>query len=115
MSLESYKLIHFISLILVTSSLGVSYFCKPPEKWSKYLGIIASLFLMIAGMGLLARIMPGLSWPIWIKIKLGIWLTIAISGPMLAKRLTKYRGHAFIFLMLLFSIAIMLAVYKPLF
>lgn len=68
---------------------------------------------MVTGMGLLAKMMPGQSWPLWVNIKIGIWLTIAVSGPMMAKRLTKHRGIAFSFLMILFVTAISLAVLKP--
>jgi hypothetical protein len=83
MSTEFYKIAHFFSLVVVTSCLGVSFFYKPSQKWAKYLGIGSSFILMIAGMGLIAKTMPGQSWPLWVKLKIGIWLTIAISGPMM--------------------------------
>ena len=113
MNYEFYRLIHFITLIIVTASLGVSYFGNPPKKWAKYLGMSASLLLMIAGMGLLAKTMPGQPWPLWAKMKIGIWAIIALAGPIMAKRLTVYRGVAFSSLLILFTIAITLAVYKP--
>ena len=113
MSIEFYKLTHFISLITATSCLGISYFSSPPQKWAKYLGISASLLLMISGMGLLAKIMPGLAWPSWVNVKIGIWLTVAISGPLMANRLTKFRPIIFSVLMILFVTAIIFAVLKP--
>lgn len=113
MSYDFYLLTHLISLVAVIACLGVSYFANPPNKWAKYLGMSASLILMIAGMGLIAKTMQGQTWPLWIKFKIGIWATIAISGPIMAKRLTTYRGIVFSVLMFLFVIAISLVVLKP--
>lgn len=111
MSFEIYKAIHIISLIVVTACLGIGYFA--PRKWAKMLGMTASLLLMIAGMGLLAKAYAGQNWPTWVIIKIFIWLVVAISGPMMAKRLTKYRAQAFFFLIFLLTVAICLAIFKP--
>ena len=112
-SYEYYKILHLLFLIVVTACLGIGYFCNPPKKWARNLGMTASFLLMVAGMGLLARLYPGQPWPVWAKIKLGIWLVVAVSGPMLAKRLTNYKGQAFSGLMVLLFIAICLAILKP--
>ena len=112
MSIEFYKLFHFISLITVTSCLGVSYFSNPPQKWAKFLGISASLLLMITGMGLIAKMMPAQAWPSWVNFKIGIWSVIAISAPIMASKLTKFRGIAFSALMILFITAVVFEVLK---
>lgn len=113
MSYEFYKLLHLVCLVLVVSCLGISYFCKPPLKWARLLGMTASFLLMVAGMGLLVKAYGGQPWPLWVQVKLGIWLVLAVAGPMMAKRLTKNRGYAYSFLMCLFVGAIYLAVFRP--
>ena len=115
MSFEVYRLLHFVCLIVLTSCLGVSFFSKTPQKWAKILGMTASFILMVAGMGLIARTMAGQPWPMWVKMKLALWTVIAISAPIMAKRLTNNRGIAFSVVMLLLVVAVSLAVFKPMF
>lgn len=113
MSAEIYKLIHIFCLITVTACLGVGYLGAKPNKVVRILGMTASMILMVAGMGLLARNYTGMPWPNWVKAKLVIWGVIAIGGPIMAKRLTQFKGVAFSFFMGLFGVAIWLVVYKP--
>ena len=111
MSYEFYKIIHLVSLVLVAACLGVSYFSETPKKWARILGMSSSLLLLVAGMGMLAR--KGFGWPMWINLKLVIWLILAVAGPIMARKLQSNRGKAFSFLMVLFTAAILLVVLKP--
>lgn len=115
MSYDVYKSLHLISLIIVTSCLGISFFSTVPKKWVKILGSIASLLIFVGGMGLIARIgvSHGQPWPLWIKAKVGIWLVIATLSPILAKRVKNYRPQAFFALLVLFVAAILVAIIKP--
>ena len=72
MSYEFYKVVHLMCLILVVSCLGIGFFSGTPRKWARMLGMGSSLFLFIAGFGLLAKgnFSP---WPLWVKIKIVIF------------------------------------------
>ena len=70
-------------------------------------------------MGLIIRALglthgSGEPWPWWIKIKLGLWLVIAVASPILYKRVPEHkRPLAGTILMAAIFTAIALAVYKP--
>lgn len=111
MSYEFYKVIHILCLITIGSCVGMGFFVRPPMKWSKILGGLMSLFLLVSGMGLLARI--GGKFEPWVIGKLVIWLILAISVPVLGKRLQKKQVLAYSGVLALFTVAIYLAVNKP--
>lgn len=115
MPYTTYKILHILCLLLTASFLSVSFLCNYKEKWVKILSGIFSFLILVSGFGLLARL--GFShgevdWPLWVKIKLGIWLVIAVGAPILSKRLTKYRIPVFFAFIGLFTVAIALAVFK---
>lgn len=114
-SYSFYKLVHLFSVIffLALISLQISI----PEKNKKlsiYSGIL-SLFVLVGGMGLLARlgISHGGGWPLWASLKLFIWLLIAVTFPIFIKRMPKYKVYLWYPLIILALVAIYLAVYKP--
>ncbi|MFT5387181.1 MAG: putative membrane protein SirB2 [Candidatus Omnitrophota bacterium] len=114
MPYTTYKILHIVCLLLTTSFLSVSFLCTYNEKWIKITSGIVSLLILVTGFGLLAKLgFNDVSWPLWVKIKLTIWLLIAGGAPVLAKRLTKNRGLAFVILMGLFGLATAVAVLKP--
>jgi len=88
-SYEFYKVIHLSSIFLFIVTL-VALAHGPNEKLKsmKILQGITTLFIFVAGMGLLARI--GIKhaepWPLWVMAKTIIWLVVAISTPVLLKR-----------------------------
>ncbi len=114
MSYEFYKVIHLVSLILVASCLGISFFAQSQSKWPRIVGMTASFLLLVGGMGLLAKFQSHtLPWPLWVKIKLALWFVIAVAGPIMAKRLKTSRTQAFFGIISILAIGVYLAVIKP--
>lgn len=75
---------------------------------------ISSLLILVAGFGLMARI--GVShqgWPLWIYLKLGIWLVLAAATPLVLKRFPRH-SRLYLTLTLVFYLAAStIAVLKP--
>lgn len=113
MSFETYKIIHIISLLLFTASIGVSLLGGVKVKGLHISGMIGGVFILIAGMGLLARKYPGQAWPTWVWVKLVIWLVLLAGSEIMAKRLKDKRGLALSGLLGLMFVAVFLAVLKP--
>ncbi|MBT7609626.1 MAG: hypothetical protein HN576_07710 [Bacteriovoracaceae bacterium] len=111
MTYEFYKVLHIVSLICMTGCLGINFFSGTPRKWARIGSMIASFLLMVAGMGLLAK--TKLGWPTWVIAKMAIWILVAISAPIMAKRINDKKEFAFSGVLVLLSIAIILAVIKP--
>lgn len=114
MPFTTYKILHIICVLFTASFLSMSFLCNYKEKWIKITSGIVSLLIFVTGFGLMARLgFTDVAWPMWVKVKLVIWLVIAISAPILAKRLTKNRGLVYFTFMGFFAVAIALAVLKP--
>ena len=114
MSYEIYKVIHILCIIIVASGIGAQFLSDKSPKFIKILSGIASLLIMVSGMGLIARIgLPhGAPWPIWIKVKLVLWLVIAALGPIMAKRLVEKKKYGYFVMIALFLITIVVAITK---
>ena len=74
--------------------------------------------IFVAGMGLMARMGIGHgegSWPGWIIAKMALWLALAISTPVLSKRLPPtQKAKVFWLLMAVFIGIVYLVTYQPL-
>ena len=62
------------------------------------------LLILIAGFGMMARLEISHSWPLWIWIKLVIWVLLA-GYPVLLKRQQKPSGFLFFLAPILGAIA----------
>lgn len=91
MSYQVYKMIHIVSIVLFFSAYAVATVKQGSIKLEKILTGIALVLILVSGMGLIARLgMPhGAPWPLWIKLKLTIWVIIGSSGHMILKRWPK--------------------------
>jgi len=114
MDYEVYKVLHILTILLFFTSSAVTYSHSVKVKWASVIAGISSLLILISGMGLIARIgiSHGEGWPIWIKVKIAIWLLVAMGSPMIAKRFVSFKKYAYAILMALAFIAIYSAVYK---
>ena len=114
MSYEVYKVLHLVSIFFFIAGLAITFMLSDNPKFNKIVTGITSLLILVAGMGLLARI--GISMkelPTWVIPKMAIWLILAIAAPILGKRLQSKKTIALYGLLSLLSIAGVLAIYKP--
>ena len=116
MPYEFYKVLHILSILIVFSFMAVSFLHPTPPKFSKIITGVGSFFILVAGMGLLARlgVNHGEGFPVWVWAKIGLWLLISALGPVLAKRLKQEQKiWAFLGMLILASLAVVVAVFKP--
>jgi uncharacterized membrane protein SirB2 len=116
MSYEFYKVMHIGAIIIFISGLGISFLGDNTNKVNKILTGISGFILLVAGMGLKARVISKGSvepWPMWLILKVMIWTILAIGGPILSKRLKGNRGVAFYSFIVLAIAAAYMAVNKP--
>ena len=88
MSYEIYKLIHFFAIISLFLAIGTLLAFSGDKKRKKRIMILhglAVLALLVSGFGLIARLNMH-SFPSWIWLKLGIWITLGILTPILIGR-----------------------------
>lgn len=114
MSYQVYKMIHIVSIVLFFSTYAVATVKPGSIKLEKILSGIAVLLILVSGMGLVARlgIPHGEPWPLWLKVKLGIWIAIGSSGHMVLKRWPKAAGQFFWIAIALLVTASYMANYK---
>jgi uncharacterized membrane protein SirB2 len=94
MSNQFYKIIHVVSIVLFFSTYAAAVVKPGSIKFEKILSGVAILLILVSGFGLLARLnVPmGAAWPLWVKVKLSIWIFIGALGHMVLKRFPKAAG-----------------------
>ncbi len=108
-----YKVVHLLSIMVLISGLGISFY-GASSKLIKILTGIATLLTLVGGMGLMARlgISHGTAWPVWIYIKFAVWFLVGIGGAIVAKRFPQYGRQAYFASLVLFAIAAVAANWK---
>lgn len=84
MSLQTYHYLHLLGLILVFTGFGALLSpdgFKSAMKWHG-IGLVISL---VSGFGMLAKLGIMGSMPVWVWIKIALWLVLGFL-PVLAKR-----------------------------
>lgn len=117
-SYQIYKILHVVSIVMffaLYAAAAVKAQRGEKFKLETILTGVCLVIILIAGMGLVARIgIPhGESWPIWLKAKLGIWIVIGVSGHMILKRFSQFAMKYFWASSVLLVLASYLANYKP--
>ena len=75
---------------------------------------VSLLIVFIAGFGLMARLnMMGTSWPLWIYLKVAIWLILGGIIAVIARK-GQWATGLFYLVILLGGVAAWVANYKPL-
>ena len=111
MSITFYHCLHLISIIIFVSALTVALTSEKPSKPANIILGIFSFLIFLAGFGLIAKLKFNMH-SIWIAGKLGIWLLISISAPIIAKRFQNLKRPAFLSYIGLLCIAVILAFTK---
>jgi uncharacterized membrane protein SirB2 len=82
-SYETYKILHLFTIMMTVAALGaiVSEGRWMPRTSFKVVIGILSFFIFVAGMGLVARLgfKHGDGFPLWIYVKIGMWIIFNIS------------------------------------
>ena len=124
MSHQFYNVVHIIGIILLMSALGgaaVRAMVSSTEEIPSVRRLLAILhgsgafLVLLGGFGMLARLgfMHGASFPGWLWVKLGIWLTLAVA-LIVPRRRPELARPLLLALPLLGGLAAFMAIYKPL-
>lgn len=111
---EVYKWLHLLCIMLFIGLSSVMLWYGGKIKVFSILTGIASVLILVTGLGLMANlgIKHAEPWPLWIKIKLGVWLFLTILVPVVHKRLPKIGKMMFWLMYLSFALASYSAIYK---
>lgn len=115
MSYEFYKFLHLF-MIFSFLVLGTLNLTTVPSKIVKIGNGVVSFLILVAGMGLLARIgfSHGDGFPTWVILKMVIWLLLTVLIPVAGKRFPESGKKAtLVALVLLSTVAAVLATNKP--
>lgn len=114
MSYQVYKVIHLAAIFVFLSSAAVLLITDKKTTYWKIVTGVSSFFILLGGMGLMARLYPGQGFQQpWIQAKIVIWLVVTGLGHMVAKRFPSFGGRAFFVTLMLAITAASLAIYKP--
>lgn len=120
MSYETYKIIHLVSIVLLFSGLmgllairmaGVELVSRTKKLVFISHGI-GTLFVLVSGFGLLARLGLISALPGWVYGKVIIWVLLA-GAVSVVKRKGQIGWPIFISLIAIFTVAASLAILKP--
>ncbi|HRC84159.1 MAG TPA: hypothetical protein PK413_00965 [Thermoanaerobaculia bacterium] len=120
MSIELYKLLHLLGVVLLFFALGgfaLRAFSggSASEDGRKIAAIthgVGLVLLLVSGFGLLARY--GLGFPTWAMVKVGIWLLLG-GAIALLRRMPWYAAIWWVVVPLLGLTAAYLGIFKPAF
>ncbi len=114
---EAYKVIHILGNMFLLLSLGAYLMLsinKSPRgrKLAAITHGISVLIILVAGFGLLARLgYFGAGWPLWVWIKLCVWLILAVI-IILIKKVPGLMPVLWFLIPALSGLAAYMAVYK---
>ena len=84
MSLQTYHYLHIVGLILVFIGFGGLLSSEGARKAMKWHGI-GLVISLVSGFGMLAKMGIMSAMPVWVWIKIALWLVLGFL-PLLAKR-----------------------------
>lgn len=113
MSYEFYKILHLAGLVTLFASLG-ALAVVPNDRRKPFMALhgIATVVMLVAGFGLLARL--GLMGHLggWVYGKIAIWLALGAT-PVILRRKPNLAVQVLIASIVLGAIAACLAILKP--
>lgn len=119
-SLALYKVLHLVGVLLLLSSLGgiagtyATGGASASPRLFKIAHGLALAVILVAGFGLLAKLSlasPG-AWPLWVWIKIAVWLVLGGSVVALRKA-DRTAGSVALVLVVVAAVAAWAAVVKP--
>jgi hypothetical protein len=113
-SYEIYKILHIVSIITFFLCTGAQLFRPIPSRLLSILIGVTSFLVLVAGMGLLARIgvSHGSALPLWIYLKLAAWLILSAMIPIGVRRLGERRQKLFAPALVIAIVTVIIAVFK---
>ncbi len=84
MSLQTYHILHLVGLICVYIGFGGLLSSEGAKKAMKWHGI-GLVISLVSGFGMLAKMGIMGAMPMWVWIKIGLWLVLGFL-PVLSKR-----------------------------
>lgn len=118
MSLLVYKVLHLLGIMLMFAALGGATAAAATGQASPRIGKLAGmihgialLLILVGGFGMLARLGIGGSWPLWVWLKLVIWLAFG-AATVLIRRLGDRAGWLLVLLPVLGAVSAWLALYR---
>ena len=112
MSPQFYTVLHLIGLVGTVSGLSMLLLTDSLKKIGNIIFSTSLLVMFVAGFGLIAKLGYSIH-SAWISIKLLIWLILAVSVPIIAKRFPQIKPQWFLGSFLLICAAIIVVTYKP--
>lgn len=94
MSYQVYKMLHVVSIVVFFALFAVAAYSGENTKKNKIITGIMLLLILTGGMGLKKFAAPG-SWPLWISLKMVIWLVVGTVGHVVIKRFPQYGVRTF--------------------
>ncbi len=118
MSVLFYKVLHIFGILLAFAALGGATLRAvagtrddaPGRKLALASHGVALLVILVSGFGMLAKL--GYGFPLWVWIKIVIWLLIG-AAIALVRRLPRQATIFWFAIPLLGAAAAVLAIYKP--
>ena len=116
MSHTFYNLLHLFGIMLMLSALGaaVAGAGETSPRLKKLAGMahgIALFIILLGGFGMLARLGISGAWPLWVWLKLVIWLLFG-AAIVLVRRAGAGAGWLLVALPVLGAISAWLALYR---
>ncbi len=113
MSYEFYKVVHLAGLVTLFASLG-ALAVVPAERRKPFMALhgIATVVMLVAGFGLLAKLNLMGNLGMWVYAKLGIWLAFGVI-PVVLKRKPNLAVPMLLVSIALGAVAAFLAITKP--
>lgn len=110
---ETYKIVHLTSLAILLTCFAVQFYGLG-NRLHKILSGLATLMVLVSGMGLMARLGIGHTggWPTWVKVKMIVWGLIGVGGAVVVKRFPHAGRPAYWIMLALFVVAAVSAVEK---
>ncbi len=115
LSLQVYKALHMFGIMLMFSALGavIATAGEDSPRLKKLGGMahgIALLLILVGGFGMLTRLGIG-SWPLWVWLKLGIWVIFG-AATVFVRRAGDKAGWLLVLLPVLGAVSAWLALYR---